>query len=287
MMDSDILINGEHGAHLAPRERGLHYGDGLFETVAVYRGRALWWAEHRARLAEGCTRLGIPMPPAGVLDAEVGALSAGYARAVVKVIVTRGSGGRGYAPPHESEPTRLVMRYPWPEYPQDWPEAGVRVRLCATRLACNPVLAGLKHLNRLEQVLARAEWRDPQIAEGLMCDLRDRVVEGTMSNVFCVRDGILRTPKLSVCGVAGIMRAELLRMAREAGLMVEETDLSVAELSAADEVFLSNSVIGLWPVRELEGRSLAMGPVSRVLRQQLAAASEGCWARLGDASGRK
>ncbi|HKK04931.1 MAG TPA: aminodeoxychorismate lyase [Gammaproteobacteria bacterium] len=271
MTDVDMLIDGEAVSQVPATDRGLHYGDGLFETIAVLDGQPVLWPEHHARLVDGCARLGLPAPAADILEAEIGALSRGHARAVVKVVVTRGSGGRGYAPPPEPVPMRLVARYPWPEYPTEWLEQGVRVRTCRTRLGCNPALAGIKHLNRLEHVLARAEWDDPDIAEGLMCDSAGNVIEGTMSNVFCVHGGVLRTPQLSRCGVAGIMRAQLLQFAEAAGVVVEQTDLSLAAIAGADEVLLCNSLIGAWRVRELDGRSLAPGPVAQALAERLRA----------------
>jgi len=271
MRDSAMLIDGVPATSLPASDRGLHYGDGLFETVAVVDGRPVLWPEHRARLDEGCRRLGIPVAPPDALDAEVAALAEGQGRGVIKAIVTRGSGGRGYLPPAEPRARRVVARHPWPDYPTRWREQGVRVRVCATRLGRNPALAGLKHLNRLEQVLARAEWSDPDMAEGLMCDEAGRVIEGTMSNVFCVSHGVVRTPQLSACGVAGIMRAQLLRLADEAGLATQEMDLSLAALARADEVFVCNSLIGLWPVRELDGRALTPGPVTRALGERLRA----------------
>lgn len=271
MSDIDMLIDGEAVSHVPATDRGLHYGDGVFETIAVLDGQPVLWPEHRARLVEGCTRLGLPAPAGDILDAEVAALSRGHARAVVKVVVTRGSGGRGYAPPPEPLPMRLVARYPWPAHPPHWRERGVRVRVCSTRLGCNPALAGIKHLNRLEHVLARAEWDDPDIAEGLMCDPAGNVIEGTMSNVFCVHGGVLRTPQLSQCGVAGIMRAQLLLLAEEAGLAATEQALSLADVRSADEILLCNSLIGLWRVCELDGRPLASGPVADALAERLRA----------------
>lgn len=271
MSDTAMLIDGVPATSLPASDRGLHYGDGLFETLAVIDARPVLWSEHRARLEEGCRRLGIPVPPPDALDADVAALAEGQGRGVIKVIVTRGSGGRGYRPPAEPVARRVVSRHPWPDYPPQWFERGVRVRVCTTRLGRNPALAGLKHLNRLEQVLARAEWSDPDIAEGLMLDESGHVIEGTMSNVFCVADGVVRTPQLSACGVAGIMRAQLLGLAEQSGLATQEADLSLAALAGADEVFVCNSLIGLWPVRELDGRAMMPGPVSRVLDERLRA----------------
>lgn len=248
------LIDGEPAAQLPVSDRGLQYGDGLFETLAVQDGEPRHFARHLRRLAEGCRRLALPMPDAGLLQTEVRRLCVSApARAVVKLMLTRGSGGRGYAPPAEPNVRRILTLHPWPEYPRSLATQGVRVRLCRTRLGLNPALAGIKHLNRLEQVLARGEWTDPDIREGLMCDQEGRPVEGTMSNLFVLAGQRLSTPPTSGCGISGIMRERVLEHAPALGLSPLVEPLSMQSLSEADEVFLTNTLIGIWPVRELIG----------------------------------
>ena len=191
------LIDGREAVAIDVRDRGLHYGDGLFETLAVAQGRPLLWRRHMQRLAAGCRRLRIPPPAAETLREEAERLCARLDRAVLKIMVTRGDGGRGYAPPPAAAGTRVLMTYPWPPYPERHRRDGVAVRVCAARLGASPGLVGLKHLNRLEQVMARAEWDDPSIAEGLMLDAAGHVIEGTMSNLFAVIGGRLVTPDLT------------------------------------------------------------------------------------------
>jgi len=261
------MINGEITGEIAATDRGLHYGDGLFETMAVVDSRPRLWTAHMARLQRGCEVLRLPTPDLQLLQDEAYALSAGSERAVLKVMITRGSGGRGYRPPQEAVPQRLLFRYPWPDYPE--PSQGLRLRICQTPLACNPALAGIKHLNRLEQVLARAEWDDPTIHEGLMCDLDGMVKEGTMSNLFWVQDGRLYTPDLSRCGVAGVMRGQVMALARDLGISVMLDEVHPDELAQMDEVFLTNSLIGIWPVAHLAGRDLAVGELTEGLRSVL------------------
>ncbi|MGA7799715.1 MAG: aminodeoxychorismate lyase [Gammaproteobacteria bacterium] len=263
------LINGSPGDQISVFDRGLQYGDGVFETLAVIAGRPLYWQAHMQRLQEGCRRLAIPVPdPAGLLS-ETAALCAQTDRRVVKIVMTRGVGGRGYPPPARPVPTRIVSCHPWPEYPGAWRFEGVRVGLCGQRLSPNAALAGIKHLNRLEQVLARAEWSDPNVAEGLMFDSRGRVVEGTMSNLFLVENGALRTPDLSTCGVAGIIRARMMELAQAVGIPCREAALDMADIERAQEVFLTNSVIGLWPVTSLGDQRWPIGPTTQRLVQAL------------------
>ncbi len=266
-----ILINGIETTQLGALDRGLQYGDGLFETLRVRDGRPRHWAAHRQRLGEGCARLRLPDAVMEPLAEEARLLSRGVAEGVLKIVITRGEGGRGYAPPVAPRPTRLLALFPPPDYSPSHARDGVVVRLCQTRLGHHPALAGIKHLNRLEQVLARAEWHDPYIAEGLMLDHEDNVIEGTMSNLFLLRDGQLSTPELSRAGVAGVTRARVLRLAPSLGVTVVERVIPRGELAEADELFLTNSIIGLWPVRHCAGRDYTPGPFSARLATALEA----------------
>lgn len=260
-----ILINGVPDERIVVADRGLHYGDGLFETMQVRNARVPLWTRHWQRLSQGCRRLGIEGVGETTLRDEVQRLSVGVARGIVKIIITRGSGGRGYRPPSvQGEATRLVARYDWPGHPAVHWREGVAVRLCHARLGRNPVLAGMKHLNRLEQVLARREWDDPGVAEGVMRDDLDRVICGTMTNLFIVKEGHLLTPPVHECGVAGVMRGLLLETMGGAECVV-----SLEDLKGADEVLLCNAVIGLWPVRRIEERVYPVGAVSRMLMERL------------------
>ncbi|NWL80239.1 aminodeoxychorismate lyase [Pseudomonas taiwanensis] len=258
-------VDGHPADSLSIKDRGLAYGDGLFETIAVRGGRPPLLEYHMARLADGCQRLGIPLD-LQLMRTELVAFSAGLGEGVAKLMVTRGDGLRGYAPPPVALPRRILQSAAFPLYPESNAEQGVRLFPCATRLAEQPMLAGLKHLNRLEQVLARAEWQDGEHAEGLMRDLSGRVIEGVFSNLFMVRDGILLTADLSRCGVAGVMRAALLDSAKAEGLQAEVRDITYDEFLQADEVFLCNSLFGVWPVRSVTGHHWPVGPLTRKLQ---------------------
>lgn len=260
-----MLINGTVSTQLDARDRGLHYGDGVFTTLRVRDGVAALWEQHAARVQAGCRHLGIALPDSAQLHAEAQQVCAGVTRGVLKIVITRGVGGRGYAPPRAGTPTRIVALYPWPEFPATHWREGVAVRVNTMRLARNPRLAGIKHLNRLEQVLARAEWGDAGIAEGLMLDDANQVIEATAANIFVVRDGALLTPRLHDCGVAGVMRAEIMQLAQLGGLSVQECALSLDDVRDADEIFLTNSVIGVWPVRKLDTLAKPIGPRTRAI----------------------
>jgi len=260
------LVNGREDGAIRPDDRGLAYGDGLFETIAVREGRPRLLERHLARLAEGCTRLGIPMPPTAALHDDIAAVSAGAHRGTVKLIVTRGAGLRGYAPPASVQPVRAVG-FSTSDGPGD---GHAELVLCSTPAGINPALAGLKTLNRLENVLARAELQRTGATEGVMCDCEGRVTGATMANLFLVRRGTLLTPRLDCGGIRGVMRSVVLELASAAGMVAIETDLRAAELAEAEEMFLTNALIGIWPVGRFAGRELACGPVSRKMIALLA-----------------
>jgi len=252
-----VRLNGEPTEYISALDRGLQYGDGLFETFAVVGGRPALWSRHIDRLIRGCARLGIPPPSRNWLweQAESEIDEAPSDPAVLKIIITRGSGGRGYRPTANPSPSALLHLSPWPDYPPEWSEQGVRTRICSTPVATSPATAGLKSLNRLEQVLARAEWDAPEIAEGIMLDYEGRVIEGATTNLFLWQGETLVTPDLAQSGVAGIMRGLVLECAVRLGIPVRIERIYVDDLWEADSLFLTNSLIGIWPVREVEGRS--------------------------------
>ena len=264
------LVNGEPGEVIPVSDRGLLYGDGVFETIAIRHGRPQHWQRHMNRLQAGCTRLGIQPFENSLLAAEADSMITGVDEGVLKLIVTRGSGGRGYRVAQTAASSRIMQLHPWPDYPAANAELGVKIRLCETRLGHNPGLAGIKHLNRLEQVLARQEWMDDGIREGLLMDADGNLVEGTMSNLFIVSDGVLITPDLSCCGVAGIIRTIILEQAEQQGIDTRITKVSQQALLQADEVFLSNSLIGIWPVIAMGESRYRKGSITLQLQKLLA-----------------
>jgi len=266
-----VLLNGSLAQQVSPFDRGLHFGDGLFETIACRRARPRFLSLHLERLRLGCERLGIETGAFADIQSEVRALASEVDTAIIKVILTRGTAlARGYQASGREKATRITFRYAWPAETATESQVGIRVRTAQLRLGENPALAGLKSCNRLEQVLARAEWTDPGIAESLLFSSSGRLVSGTMSNVFVVEGSRLRTPRLDRCGVAGVMRRVVLREAERAGIPVQEDVLGVADVAMADELFVTNARMGAWPVRELDGRVLEPGPVTRRVQQILA-----------------
>lgn len=265
-----ILINGERKNTLDVTDRGLHYGDGLFETIEVIQGQPVFLQQHLERLKTGCLILKIPFPAEVLLLDEIAWVSKDIEHGVVKLMLTRGSGGRGYRQPDTIQVTRLIILYPYPDYPESYKTEGINVRFCEHCLGLNPILAGLKHNNRLEQVLARAEWQD-EFQEGLMLNLNGHVIEGTMSNLFVLKDQIVYTPEIKLSGIKGIMRQIIIELARQNHIALQETLLTREFVLAADEIFLTNSVIGTWPVKSIEHKAYPVGRITQKIMAYLVA----------------
>jgi len=267
-----VLLNGspaQLAGQISPYDRGMHFGDGLFETIACRRGRPRFLSLHLERLRLGCQRLGIDPGPDDIAT-EIRSLASEVDSSIVKLMLTRGAAvARGYGVTGREKATRVTFRYPWPQETQTGSQDGVRVRTAKLRLGENPALAGLKHCNRLEQVLAHREWTDPGIAEALLFSSSGKLVSGTMSNVFIVDGSGLRTPRVDLCGVAGVMRRVVLREATRVGIAVGEDVLDANDLRRADEIFLTNARIGIWPVRVLDDRPLGPSPTTHRLQEAL------------------
>ena len=265
-----MLVDGRAPVGGWPLDRGLHYGDGLFETMQVRAGRVRFMALHRRRLATGVARLHFTCDEQQAW-AEVAQEATRHADATLKLIVTRGDAvARGYSPTGTEIPRRLLLTYDAASPVPDRPSA---VRLAAT-LGENPLLAGLKHTNRLEQVLARAELAQYGAFEGLMASSSGRLVSGTMSNVFIRLEGQWHTPLLARCGVTGVMRTVVLREAAIAGHVIRESDLPWSVLEHCEELFISNARLGVLPLFSLDGRELPVSQEALDLRGQVAGIDE-------------
>ena len=289
----NALVNGvavgAGAAAVSIDDRGLQYGDGVFETMVCRHGRVRWFERHMERLVRGCERLGLSMPDRALLHAEAHALarSGDATRAILKLVLTRGvSEVRGYRPTGMEQPTRIFVRYPWPTptptpapapapapalapAPAAGPVAGeFRVHLSPVPLGANPLLAGIKHLNRLEQVLGQRAAGQAGVHEGLQRLQGGPVVCGTMSNLFVALDGLWLTPPIEDCGVLGVMRSLIIECAPTVGLRVQEKRLTAEYLATAPAMVLSNVRLGLQPVHCYEGRKLSVSaPMTALLNR--------------------
>ena len=266
-----ILVNGLSTGQVSALDRGLTYGDGVFRTVRIHQGQPVWWPDHLAKLQADCQHLNIPAPNPSDWQHDFANLTLPE-QGVMRLTVTRGSSERGYALPDKPNVTRVVSI--WADMVdvsglekkgrqntggqstggQSTGLQGITARLCQLKLGHQPALAGVKHLNRLENVLARSEWNDPAVREGILLDESGFVISGVMSNLFIWKDQSLQTPMLDQCGVSGVARARLMHLARQAGMRVEERRLTLDDVLAAEELMFTNSLIGIWRVNQLEGR---------------------------------
>ncbi len=267
LQKTQTLVNGQCTNYISVSDRGFNYGDGVFETVFVRGGRFCLWQLHKERLSHACQTLDLHFTRWQELDEEAKELCKTVRRdAVLKIIISRGGCRRGYRPENHVEANRMLRLEPLSANYLD-NEQGIALCICRQKLmdVARP-LVGVKHLGRLEQVLARAEW-EQEYQEGLMLDADNFVVEGTMSNVFLLRANLLLTPQIDRCGILGVLRRYLLEKAPDAGFDVLETKLVLEDFLKSDCVFVANAVIGVWPVKKLGRREWHLPAIFKKIRE--------------------
>ena len=252
---TDCLVNGVAAGSITVEDRGFAYGDGLFETIAWRDGHPRFLDLHWARLIAGSRLLGLPDPPTDRLEDEIAALAGGTPAGTVKVIWTRGVGPRGYSPPPLPVPTRVVTFAAIAPTRAD--PSPFSLQTLSARAATHAALAGTKSLNRLDNVLARAELARTTADEGIMLDAQGRLSGGTTSNLFLILEGALVTPDLAAAGIRGVMRTVVLEEARRLGGAVREASLGIDALARAETAFVTNALIGLRAADTLDGRAIA------------------------------
>ncbi|MDR3415828.1 MAG: aminodeoxychorismate lyase [Nevskia sp.] len=267
-MSGTVLLNGQPADPALALSRGLHYGDGIFRTLLKYNSQLIDFKLQYIKLTEDAAALGLEAPDLGMLQREAEGVGAAVGNGVIKILLLRSGAGRGYTP-RTSGCDRLLLSYPLPRYPLPHWQEGIEACRCELRLARQPALAGIKHLNRLEQVLAARNWPEGAV-EGILCDERGAPVCGTRSNLFWIRDGVLHTPALESCGVAGMMRGKVLACAAALGIATRVETRPWSVLMDAAEAFVTNSLIGIWPLRRLGQRDWGEpGPLTHKLRTAL------------------
>lgn len=267
--NSGILINGQFDANLPVMDRGLAYGDGVYRTFVVRQGTPLLWAMQYQKLLHDAQQLNLNICPAEKLLHEIQLLSADSVQCVIKVIITRGEGGRGYAIPANCMENRILILSEYPQYAEHILEHGAKIFLCELRLSHQPKLAGIKHLNRLENVLARSECKLIEFQDGLLLDQNDNVVECTSGNIFARFGNQLITPKLHDCGVAGVVRDLIIQQSHQWSLETQESMLTLSQLEQADEVFMTNSVIGAMNISQLNNITWHHNTLAKQIRKAL------------------
>ena len=257
MLDGPLqsLINGQQAERISIRDRGFQYGDGCFETIRVLSNKPILWSAHLKRLKHACKTLQLSVN-FELLQSEITQLLQDNKTAdvILKITVTRGEGGRGYTPPEHANCTRIIQLI---DYIAADTRTGARVVVCQHRLSSNSLLAGIKHLNRLDQVVASAQI-PADFDEGLCLDEQGSVIEGCRSNLLLAIDNQLVTPDLGKSGVEGVMLNYLIDKFQVLNTRVLRKKISLRELKTANEIFLCNSVFGIWPVAEIENEDWRM-----------------------------
>jgi len=262
-----MLVNGLPSDVLSIADRGLLYGDGVFETILCEAGRPVLLAGHTQRLENGCKRLGLAKQELPTILADIRKV-AKQDHCIVKVIITRGVRNRGYSfDKQDKTSTRIIYRDDLPNIPVDYYRQGISLTKCEYLLPDNKQLAGIKHLNRLDQVMARSEWEN-EFQEGIMLANDGRVVEGTMTNIFIESNQQWITPKLENSGILGVMRQWVMRNCFHAEIECVEKDIKLSELQNAQSIFVCNSVVGIWPVTKFEGSTYLISKAVSTMMQE-------------------
>ncbi len=260
-----VLINGLATEYVSVTDRGLHYGDGVFETIACVGNSPVFIQQHLNRMENGARKLNIPFPDRQLFLDDINCLLKGNnSNSIIKLMLTRGRGKRGYRYEEGQIPTRICMLSAWPDHIAHWRQHGIATRFCQTQVSINPQLAGIKSLNRLDSVLASSEL-GTAFHEGFLSDAEGNVIEGTMSNIFSVINDALVTPDLSCCGIYGIMREQIIDVAQNNNITVETRNITRDELLSSSEIFISNSVIGVCVVKQLEQQFYNTDTMTRMI----------------------
>ncbi|MCH1931227.1 aminodeoxychorismate lyase [Shewanella sp. A25] len=262
-------VNGTSQGCIDPFDRGLAYGDGLFATMRTGEAGILFFDCHQARLTAGAARLGFEWRLSHELKHQLNAIAEQYPHHCIKLLLTRGVGGRGYVPPLEVKVSEVVSVHPIPSHYTDWQREGISLKTSSVRLGHQPLLAGIKHLNRLEQVLIKSQPLATGFEDWLVLDCHDKVIESSMANIFFVKGNQLSTPSLEYCGVAGVMREQVMQNLLENGMNIECLPIQSKQLADFDSVFITNSVLGVVDVKQIDTFSFTRSPITTLLREQL------------------
>lgn len=253
--------------YISTRDRSFQYGDGGFTTILVKQAKLQLWPFHQQRLLSCLECLSIHAPNWHDLEQTLNQMALEREEGGIKVHVSRGQGGRGYSPSMASQALITLESFDYPPHYHQWRQSGVQLGVCSKRMGLNPLLAGHKHNNRLEQVLLRAEMDLAGYQDGVCLDIHDRIVETTMANLFWVKGRTLYTPKLDYAGVAGVARRHILQSATSLGLTVEIGQFPIDHLADADEVFITNALIEVAPVIGIAHQTYSTGCYSRYFQE--------------------
>ncbi|WP_340676653.1 aminodeoxychorismate lyase [Paraglaciecola sp.] len=248
-----IIINGQIQDSIDVTERAVQYGDGCFTTMTFFQGQLQMWPQHLARLQHNCQRLAINFSQWQALQDSALSLiaNAEHKSGVIKIIISRGKGGRGYSPLNVTAPSYILSCHELPSHYMSWQKRGISLGLSPVKLAMQPLLAGLKHLNRLEQVLVKQALDLTEFDDVLVCDTSDNIIEASAANVFWLHKGQWFTPSLESSGVEGVMRNKVCQLLSTLSQPVTETKQKFTVDFAAEEMFICNALMTIVPVTTL------------------------------------
>ncbi|MFH4830505.1 aminodeoxychorismate lyase [Vibrio diabolicus] len=261
-------VNGVPQTHVELGDRSFQYGDGGFTTILTQNGELVYWQEHIERMKFCLDALKISSPDWQVVHDWASKAALSDAQAGVKIHVSRGNGGRGYSPNGIEGPIVTISNFAFPSHYFSWQEKGVDLGVCETRLGIQPLLAGHKHNNRLEQILAKAEIDDTEFADAITLNVQNHVIETTMANLFWVKGNKVFTPELTLSGVAGVMRRKVLELLKVSHIEVIEGRFILPDLLSADEAFMCNSILGVAPIRSIvASNSKTIFPIGKLTQR--------------------
>lgn len=276
MHDYISLINGKFSKTVSVLDRGLSYGDGLFETMAWSHTKynnfvgVEFWSRHLERLKTSCSRMKIKIPKKMVFDKYKikilkKSLSMGLKEGILKIIITRGVGGRGYKFEKDIAPTVILLSFPKVRVENKFLDKGVNLKFCKSPIFINRQLAGIKHLNRIDSVMARSEWQSKKFFDGVLLDESENIIDGTMTNIFFSKNNILYTPHLNKCGINGIMRQVVIEKAVMFFDDIQEIIINRKDFMLYSEMFITNSIIKVLPVKRLDQKNFKISKSTRKL----------------------
>ncbi|WP_086982964.1 aminodeoxychorismate lyase [Vibrio aphrogenes] len=270
-----FFVNGHRQEHISLQDRSFHYGDGCFTTILVKEGEPLYLEAHQQRLTQTCQRLAISLPawqPKIVNWIKQAIIESGFASAQfsgIKVHISRGSGGRGYSAKGATQTQVTIQAFRYPEHYAQWQSEGIKVGVSLIGLGVNPLLAGLKHNNRLEQVLIKQDIEQQMVDDCIVLDCHGHIVEMCAANIFWIRQQRIFTPELKQSGVAGIQRQRVLQYAQQHSYPVEVGQFVLNDILTADEIFITNALHGVVPIVRINKTTFNVGPMTRMIQENI------------------
>lgn len=245
-------VNGQQQQNVDASDRAIQFGDGCFTTLAVEHGNPILLPAHINRLIQGCDTLFLPHPNWIELEKHIiDIASYTQMKGVIKVIISRGCGGRGYSSHGFITPTVITSLSSYPTHYSQQQSEGISLGISSVTLGKNPILAGIKHLNRLEQVLIKYHLEKTEFDDVLVCDNEGYLVEANAANLFWRKGNVLFTPDLTNSGVNGIMRQSIFQLAHKLNWKIDIVREKPETLYQADEIWLTNSLMPVLPVSRI------------------------------------